>query len=460
MLNHPKKNKITPKVIILGAGLAGMATAEHLIEEGKRKGIKFNIKILEKENYLGGLASSHLINGKYIPKYYHQIFTHDITTKKYLEKFGLLKKMIWKRIKMGICAEKISENKKIAQKKVYNFTDPISLLKFDYLSFWGRIRYGIFGAYVFTLMNPAKIPDSMNAKTWLYKYAGKEVADKLFYQLYARNKFNIPLERISAKQFAFRLKAKEAMGVFGYPVEGLQKFIDEFEKYLKKNNVRILKNTKITKINALTKSFTFDGKQEHYDYLISTIPLPVFLDIVSGLPNDFVKKSSEIEYCPCVCITFGTEDFLSNHYWLNLLNERTHTLFQHSNLFDGYGENNKVNWILRYGGSAADLKLRDAEIRKAYLKDVKDYFPNAKITWSKISREIYAEPVYDKDYVKKMPSLKCPNASNKDNGIYFAGTFVGYPKIRNMNSSLESGNDACGIDFERNNKIIAYLRLR
>ncbi len=439
MIKNKKTNPLKnlnqkTKIIILGAGLAGMSAAEHLIEGlKKQKGAgEFEIKILEKENYLGGLASSHLIKGKYIPKYYHQIFTHDHTTKKYLEKFGLLKRMVWKRISVGICTNG----------KIYRFTDPVSLLKFNYLSLWGRLRYGLFGAYVFTIMNPAKIHDSTNAKTWLYKYAGKEVTDKLFYQLYARNKFNIPLEKISAKQFAFRLKAKEAIGVFGYPIDGLQRFIDEFENYLKKECVDIIRNARITKIDAVNKQIIHNGKTEQYDYLISTIPLPVFLKITAGLPNDFIEKSKQIKYCPCVCITFGTEKLLSKHYWLNLFNERTHTLFQHSNLFDGYGKNNKINWILRYGGSEEDLNLTDAEIRKAYLNDVKMYFPDAKITWSKISREVYAEPVYDKDYAKKMPPLKCPDISGKNSKIYFAGTFVGYPKIRNMNSSLESGIDA------------------
>jgi protoporphyrinogen oxidase len=78
--------------------------------------------------------------------------------------------VVWKKIKMGICVNK----------KIYNFTDPINLFRFDYLSFWGRIRYGLFGAYVFTFMDPKRIKDNIDVESWLNKYAGKEVTKKLF----------------------------------------------------------------------------------------------------------------------------------------------------------------------------------------------------------------------------------------------------------------------------------------
>ncbi|MFA6088465.1 MAG: FAD-dependent oxidoreductase [Candidatus Woesearchaeota archaeon] len=423
--NNIKKNTKEIKIVIIGAGISGMSCAEQLIEFSKKSNIKLSITILEKQEYLGGLAASFKHEDRFIPKYYHQIFSHDYTTQRYFEKFGLLNTLNWKKIKMGICVNK----------KTYDFTDPVSLLKFNYLSFLGRIRYGLFGAYVFTIMDPSKIPTDLDAKTWLNKFAGQEVTNKLFYNLYARNKFNVPLERISAKQFAYRLKAKEAMGTFGYPKVGLQKWIDAFEYHLKNNNIDIIRNAHISKINITEKKIIYNQKTESYDYLVSTIPLPIFMKISHGLSQEFLSKLRKIKYCPCVCVAFGTKKFLSKHYWLNLIQERTHTLFQHSRLFDGYGKENKVNWILRYGGSEEDLNLSEEEIKKKYLFIVKKYFPKSEITWSYVFKETYAEPVYDKDYAENMPALKY----NKSDKIYFSGTGVSYPKIRNMNTALEIG---------------------
>lgn len=420
-MKKPNKTKQKKRIIIVGGGLSGLAAADHLADD-------FDVTILEKESYLGGLASSFEKDGKLIPKYYHQVFKHDYTTQEYLKKHGMLDKMSWKRIKMGICAKG----------KIHNFTEPVGLLKFDYLSLAARIRYGLFGLYVFTVMNPAKIKDETDAKEWLTKYAGKEVTEKLFYQLYAKNKFNIPLERISAKQFAYRLKAKEAMGVFGYPTQGLQLLIDRMEKDLIKRGCKITKNSKITKIHLKNKKITQNDSSIDYDSIIITIPTPTFISLTEGLPAKYKEKISKIRYCPAICVTFATKDFLSKHYWLNLLEERTHTLFQHSRLYDGYPY--KINWILRYGGSEEDYNLTDKEIEKTYLTDVKKYFPKTKILWTKISKDTHAEPIYDKDFAKHRPDYKTPV-----DGLYFANTATSYPKIRNMNTALQTGQECAKI---------------
>ncbi|MBN2142555.1 FAD-dependent oxidoreductase [Candidatus Woesearchaeota archaeon] len=452
------KKKTKKKIIILGGGLAGLAAADALLATPEDRK-KHEVMILEKADFLGGLASSFEYEGRQIPKYYHQVFDHDYTTQKFLKRAGLFSDMAWKRIKMAFCING----------RIYNFTDPISLLRFDYLSLYGRIRYGLFGAYVFTIMNPAKIKDSMNAREWLKRYAGREVTDKLFYQLYGRNKFNIPLERISAKQFACRLKAKEAMGLFGYPRKGLQKMIDFLEKDLKDRGCNILLeadtsviDTKAKKLTLRVKGGAKEGVKEEvkegvdggteggavktlkYDALIITLPVPVLLKLAKGILESYRKRLSKVEYCPALCVAFGTRSHLSGHYWLNMISERTHTLFQHSNLFDGYGY--KVNWILRYGGSIEDFKLSDDEIKAAYLGDVHKYFneqkpkKKPKILWARVFRERYAEPVYDKDFAKYKPDYKTPV-----DGLYIANTATSYPNIRNMNTALECGIECAGI---------------
>ena len=395
------------KIAILGGGLAGLAAADVLTRDN-------DITIYEKNSYLGGLAASFEHQGKQIPLYYHHIFDHDHLTKKYLKAFNL--KSTWKKVKMAICVNR----------KLYNFTDPISLLGFKHLSLWGRIRYGLFGLFVYTLMNPNKISNSLDAQKWLKKVAGKEVTNKLFVPLYAENKFNIPLNQISAKQFAHRLKAKEATGLFGYPKKGLDQFIQRFEDSLKKRKVKILKETSVKALDCKNK--TIDGTQ--YDKIIVTIPIPEFLKIQKNFDEEEVKRISKIKYCPCVSVVFGTKNFLSNHYWLNILKERTHMIMQHSYLYDAY--DSKVNWILRYGGSEEDLELNNEMIIDKYLNDVRKYFPNSHIQWAKVFKEKYASPVYDKSFHQKMPKLR-----NGD--IYFAGVAVSYPLIRNMNTALISG---------------------
>ena len=132
-------------------------------------------------------------------------------------------------------------------------------------------------------------------------------------------------------------------------------------------------------------------------------------------------------------MAFGTEEFLDpKHYWINLFNERVHVIYQHSLIIDKY--KTKVTWCVRYGGSVEDISKSDEEIKELYLGVLKKYFPNMNLKWCLVFRENYAEPVYDKDYVKYAPTYKTPVEY-----LYMAGIQVTFPKIRNMNVALESG---------------------
>lgn len=410
------------KVIILGGGLSGLAAADRLLENN------FNVVILEKANFLGGLASSFKEEGEEIPKFNHHIVKNNTITLEYLKKYDLLGNNTWKKIKMAIAING----------KLYNINTIPGLLKFDYLTLKGRIKLGLFGAYLIFMLNPKNIPDNMDAETWLLKYAGKEVTEKIWYQLYARNKFNIELNKISAKQFAHRLFEKEGYDDFTFPTKGIQGMTDGLEKDIMSKNGRILTEVNIKELdieNNIIKYNIKDGNiiEENFDTLINTIPVPELLKFTKNLPEDYVEKIKKLRYVSVVGLCFGTKDFLDkDHYWINIINERIHVIYQHSMLIDKY--KSKVSWCVRYGGSEEDIKLSDEEIKKAYLGTLKKYFPKIEINWCYVFREKYAEPIYDKDYLNYAPTYETPVPH-----LFNSGIQVTFPKIRNMNVALESG---------------------
>jgi len=404
------------KIIILGGGLSGLAAGEILSKN-------FEVQIYEKEAYLGGLAATFEKNGRNIPFFYHHIIKSNRYTQNYLHRFVKPKKLNWQKIKVAIGVNK----------KTTVINSPLKLMRFNYLGLYDKLRFGLFGIYSITLMHPKKIPEGMNAQQWLNKYAGKSVTNKIFYHLYGRNKFNVTLDKVSAKQFVNRLYEKEVQDYFSYPKEGYNKIIEGLKREIENNKGKIKTNSRIEKIDLKEKYIIESGKKIDYDILINTIPSPTFIELSKNLPKRFKEKISKIKYCPAVNIVFGTENFLKKGvYWINLFNERAHIIMQHSVLQDSYGD--KVNWILRYGGSEEDLNLSDDEIKKAYLGIVKKYFPNVKIKWAKVVRAKYAEPIYDINYHKYMPKYK-----TEVQGLYFAGIQLTHPKIRNMNVALESG---------------------
>ena len=86
------------KIFVLGGGLSGLSAALHLLETGKG----YEVSVLEKNNFLGGLAASFQHNNEKIPVFYHHVFKHDHVTRKYLSRFGLHDEMEWKKIRMSI----------------------------------------------------------------------------------------------------------------------------------------------------------------------------------------------------------------------------------------------------------------------------------------------------------------------------------------------------------------------
>jgi len=409
------------RVVVLGGGVSGLNTARIL-------GKEHEVLVLEKNDRFGGLASSFKINDSWIPFFFFFFIERNTKTLEYLKKYGLDKGLKWKRIRMSICVNN----------KVYDFVNPISLLRFDYLSFWERIRYGLFGAYVLWLMNPSRIPDSVNAREWLHRVVGKGVTEKIFKQLYERNKFDVSLSKISAKQFANRLKSAEFKVKFAYPRKGFQGLINGLVNDCKKRGVKLRANVSVKGFDVKKKVIKFNNKKEKYDILINTIPIPVFLRLSKGLPRDYFNQLSKVKYCPAVCVVYGAENHPTEYYWSNFLNERIGINVNHSILCDNHEES--VNWALRYGGSVKDLPLSDEKITKAYLGVVKKYFPETRVVWSKVFRERYSSPIYDSEYYKYKPGYVTPVK-----GLYHAGVSVTYPLVRDVNSALISSEQVSKI---------------
>ena len=423
------------KIMILGAGLSGLAAADKLLPGNE-------VIILEKARFIGGLASSFEMESEQIPRFNHHIVESNKTTLEYLRRYNLMGNNKWQRINLAIA---VNGN-------VYNINNPLKFLKFKYLNLYEKIRFGLFGLYCIYLMNPDKLPDDLDAQKWLNKYAGKRVTDKVYYQLYGRNKFNIKLDEVSAKQFAHRIKEKEFYDLFTFPEKGIQGMVDGLGDDIIKKGGKIILKASITDLDIDNKiiKYKIDNREFKYkfDIIINTIPVQELMKFARGLPDEYVNSIKKLRYTPVVGLCFGTEDFLDPYnYWINIFNERVHVVYQHSMLVDKY--KSKVSWCVRYGGSEEDLNKSDEEIKKLYLATLKKYFPNMKVNWCLVFRERYSEPIYDKGYAKYCPKYRTPLES-----MYNAGIQVTFPKIRNMNVALESGIEVARIINEDTNRKI------
>src|SRR3989338_8784172 len=151
------------KIGIIGGGVMGLTAAYELSQSGH------SVILFEKQNVLGGLASSFNWQGFQIEKYYHFICLPDIVYVDFLEELGLETKLRWRPTKMSY----------FYNGKLYRWGDPVSLLRFPHLNLAEKLRYGLNVLSSKFFGNWEKIED-LSAAAWLKGWLGEKAFDVLW----------------------------------------------------------------------------------------------------------------------------------------------------------------------------------------------------------------------------------------------------------------------------------------
>ena len=85
----------SPRVVVLGGGLSGVAAAYTLARAGLT-----DVTVIEGGATLGGLAGSFEREGHFYPLGYHHILHRDRTLLYFLDLIGALPRVVWRRIRM------------------------------------------------------------------------------------------------------------------------------------------------------------------------------------------------------------------------------------------------------------------------------------------------------------------------------------------------------------------------
>lgn len=406
------------KVSIIGGGLSGLVAGKILSGSG------FEVGVFEAQKSCGGLAASFSVQDYRIPIFYHHIFSHDETTLKVVKDLGI-KDLVKKKIKMGLNFNG----------KSYPIT-PVSLLSWDFLSMKDRIRFGLLGLRAKMKKKWSDL-EGLNAEEWLNKAVGENVAQKIFGNI-MREKYGLPLSRLSASELAERLGEEEATGFFCYPKQGMDEMVNRLVKEIEKNVGEVKTGAPIIKASVGGSAgkivYMENGKpkEESSDIIINSAPIPVFLNAVKGLPSAYAENLKKIKYCRNICVDIGYHEKLSDFYWLNCFDSAFGGIIEHTNLADIYPF--KMAWIFKYAPSEQMWKMNDNEIARLFIKGAQKIYPQLKVDWYRVFRSEYASPLYDIDYRRFMPDYETPLKS-----LFLSGVALTYPKIRTMNTALISG---------------------
>lgn len=297
---------MSKKIVILGAGLAGLSAAFH-IQDG--------IKVFEKEDQIGGLARTDFVNG----------FSFDYDGHLLHYKTDYVKRLINKLLPNRLAAHK--RNAWIYSHNVYTkypfqanvFGLPLQIVK-----------KCILGMLKTTLQ--VKDKEDKNLYDWMLASFGKGIT-KYFMYPYNYKFWTIPPQELIADwtvnyvpqvkiktvldgAFSLNTKALGYNSEFWYPkIGGIEQVAQAFAGQIKP----IYTGYEVKAIDIESKKIQFtNGKTENYTQLICSIPMIDLKQlIVNKMPESVKMAFSKLKYISIYNLNLGIDRAnISNKHWI------------------------------------------------------------------------------------------------------------------------------------------------
>lgn len=424
----PKKT-----VIIIGAGMAGLAAAITLLERG------FDCTIIEAQHQAGGLAGFFTVEGKNFPFGYHHILYRDKPLLFMLKKMGMYEHVVWKKVKVFFTVNN----------EIYNLTNPDDFIRFP-LSWTDKLRFAYLMANCIIKKDWEFL--TLDARTWLDSAASPKVREIIFDPL-MDIKYGVGAEHLSASWLGSRLHYQEFSKPLGYipGVDWTSIFVDKLMNKCRELGGRIILDSEVKKV-ALSEN-TFQGvtyihdccpHQMEADILVNTAPPHIFL----GLCTYQDKTLADITYLDALSLIVETEQKLPTaQYLLACLSPRYSFggIFTLSSLNPGIGTHNGtvLNFFTTLSPRYEYLRHNTpAELLEIYQQDFEKIFGfRLKPFWYHLTLINNYSPRFLKDY-------KNPEQRSTVSGIYFAGNYSTHPLITSTGSAIASGQQAASYIIE------------
>ncbi|MEO8359877.1 MAG: FAD-dependent oxidoreductase [Vicinamibacteria bacterium] len=419
-LNSPR-----PRVVVLGGGLSGVATAYALARTQA-----FDVTVVERGPALGGLAGSFERDGHFYPLGYHHILHRDHTLLFFLNKIGALSSVEWRRIRMLFRVKG----------RLYNLADPVDFLRFP-MAFSDKLRFVAMMVRAFGKSDWGDWQEK-SAVDLLDSWSSAGVREALFEPL-TQLKFQLPCEDVSGAWLGARLHHREGSAPLGYiPGANWTKVLCEgVTKLVADLGVTIRTSTSVTglsrsadKVRAVELA---SGEIIEADLIISTVPTEIFLNLV---PEETTPQIADIRYSALISVICASKKRIEpDFYWMNLasLDRAACGVFLLNSLNPSIGApgDSCVNFVTHLNSRTKDFfKKSDAELLDAYLEDFRAIFGfDLEPFWTNVARVPMYSPVFTKGYRNPPPR------STRFSNVYFAGNYRTFPSIVSTGTALLSG---------------------
>ncbi len=419
------------KVIVVGAGIMGLAAAYQVLQDGHQ------VEVLEAADVPGGMASHFDLGGYSTEKFYHFICKTDKPTFELLRELGIEQKLHWVPTSMGF----------YSNGKLNQWGDPISLLKMPAMTLWQKFRYAIF-AFVSVRKNSWPAIETQTAHEWITRWCGEDLYNRFWRSLF-RYKFYEYAENISALWIWTRIRRigrsrksllQEELGYLDGGSEALVKALTSAVE-MQGGVIRLSSpsQTILTKDGRVVGVRTPEG-DVYADDVISTAPTPYVSAMVPDLPEDWKQKYDAIKNIGVICVVFKLARSVSPHFWVNIADARFGIpgVIEFSNLRPA-GESHIV--YVPYYMPTTNEKFQWADedlVTEAFacLQMLNPALSFKDLETTKVARLRYGQPICEPGFAAKIPPVQTPIQ-----GLQIADTCFYYPEDRGVAESIRLGRD-------------------
>ena len=434
--------------LIIGAGFTGLTLGLRLAQAGKK------VIIVESEKQVGGLASDFkLTNGMQLERFYHHWFRHDTSITNLIDELGL----------GSMVKEYPSNTGMYFNKRLWNLSSPLDLLRFKAISFVDRIRLGVAILLVRRVKDWKKI-EHKSIREWLEPLCGTR-AYKIIWEPLVTSKFSIFSEDVSAawmwKKLVLRGSTRSKNGVESllYIDGGFGKLAETIAARIISLGGQVITGDKILEIDTegdtITQVTSMNGDRYYPNNVIFTgapSQLPPLLK--DNTNTEWSSKLDGIDYLANICLILLLDRSLSETYWLNVNDPGFPFVgvIEHTNLVSktNYG-NMHVVYLSRYIVSEhEDYGLSDGEYLSRSVASLKQMFPEFKEAWIKehyIWRTLYAQPITTKNYSLLIPTMVTPYKN-----LFLNSMAQIYPEDRGTNYAVRNAEILAGDLLSRSNE--------
>ena len=429
------------RVGIIGAGAAGLAAAYELGLQGH------HAAVYERADFLGGQASTFDVGGARLEKGYHHWFTSDTDIVDLTHEIGLGHQVRWIDSSVGT----------LWDGRIYPFVTPMDLLKFTPLSLLDRMRLGLTTLYLQRQKDFRKY-EGITADEWLRRHSGKR-GYEVFWGPMLRGKFGDDYYKDVGMAWMWgkvqtRVKSRGKGMVkekLGYPIGSFGEVFDVLADRVREQGGEVHLSAAVERVDArdggaVGMRVALEGgsaRDERFDAVIATTPSYLFPRLVDGLPADYLRRLTDVNYMAAVLVILVLDRPLTNVYWLNVADRSIPFVaaIEHTNLIgpEHYGGKHIVYLSNYLSTDHPMFRMGHDEILREYLPHLRKINPDFNPSWIETSyhhRVGAAQPIIGTNYSERIPAHRTPFR-----GLYLANTTQVYPEDRGTNYSVRMGRE-------------------